>query len=145
MDAFISPNQSLHWPLSEVLLQSRLHLSQLGVVAWIGEENSRQFVPVLLKTDRSMKNASPNLLYLGITSSVPLDVLVWRWSARVQSKCQKYGSWEKIKYKGVIPPQKQISLELPNSVNAEICFEVQGQEHESDTWYPLSATIKIPK
>jgi hypothetical protein len=145
MDALILPNKPLRWPLSDVLLQSHLHLNQFGVVAWIGADDGRIFVPVALKTDQSIKSVSVDSLLVGITSSVPLDALVWRWAEKEESQCHKYSAWQKIQHKGAIPPQKQVAIELPHSISGEICFEVQGQEHESDTWYPLNATIKIPK
>jgi hypothetical protein len=145
MDAFIAPNGSLRWPLSDVLLPSHLHLSQFGVVAWLGNETNQTFVPVLLSDEHGSTSLITKPLNLGITSSLPLDRLVWRWADRVGSECRKYSSWQKVQSEPVIQPQKQIYIELQSSIKGDICFEAQGQEHESDTWYPLSAIIRIPK
>lgn len=122
-----------------------LHLSQLGVVAWRGTADDRVFVPVVFATSATVKDVSTKSLLLGITSSVPLDVLVWRLAPKKESRCEKYSSWQRVKHTGAILPHKQLLIELPHSLAGEVCLEAQGQEHESDTWYPISAVIDIPR
>lgn len=142
MDSILKEAGSLRWPLSEVVLPTHLNPSDLGIIGWISDAGEITYVPLKLNGGVSPGAPQSTVVHLILSSSVPLDRLLWRWSPK-HVRCGQFSGWLNAVSQS-LAPGKGIKVDLPSTAKGDICVEAQGQERGNAVWYPLTATLRIP-
>jgi len=142
MDAQLSPNTSLKWPVADVLYPKKLKDKKIGVFGWI--ENQREKVYVPLKVSSSMLRDDNNNrdIYVYLRASVNVMNVRWRIAdLSLDNFCSKAGKWIKSKKRKHDEGTKILCKIPADDVKGPICLTVRASL--IDRFEPLSCEAKI--
>jgi len=141
MDAEVSPNTSLKWPVGDVLYPQKLKDKKVGVFGWIRNQNDKILVPLKITSKMLPAYNKSQDIYVYLRASMDIMNVSWRISNLSSNNfCSSTGKWiksEKYKYyEGT-----RILCKIPADIIGPICIEVRAYPCDSDE--PLSCEAKI--
>jgi hypothetical protein len=146
MDGTVSPEQSMQWPIEDVVFPGKLTAQRLGVYGWVGSENDKTFVPLRVTQKEGSKSVpSQENTYLILRSSVDVDTVLWRYSTVQRNRCSKFGEWQE-QNAAPVNAGWPVTITLPKlSVKkGDLCLEIAAKEKDNDEWLKLRMRIWRP-
>jgi hypothetical protein len=146
MDGRVSPEESMRWPIGDVVIPGRLTAQRLGVFGWVGTESEKTFVPLRVTQKNSAKSApAKENTYLIVRSSVDVDTLVWRYSTAKGSRCSKFIEWQELS-DAPVNAGWPVTLTLPerSAQKGNLCLEIAAKEKDNEEWLSLSLRLWRP-
>ena len=141
MDALLPAGASMVWPVRDVLLQTNLTDSRIGIFAWKGPENAKTLVPVLVVTQgAAVKPAAPSLT---IEATFDAQQVKWRWAPAHDDGCQAFGPWQNA-IQHPVTASWPIAINLAQLPAGVHCLETAAQSGGSTTWETLKLRLEIP-
>lgn len=140
MDAQISPDGSLEWPVGDILYHQELRYKTIGVFGWLGSEREKTYVPV--KVASAMLSApEDNTIYVYLRASIDVMNVRWRFAdLSADGICAKAGGWTKPQKSKYYSGQR-IVCKVPANKDDSICITVRANAQEGDE--ALSCEAKI--
>lgn len=145
MDAVMSAQGPLMWPVNDVLGPAGLVPEQIGVFGWVGDEINKVFVPLrLLAADDLATTAaeqsdaqatSPELL---VRLANDAETVLWR-----HKEGQRTSEWTPAA-PGAVPAGRTVGLLLPPGPPAQLQIDVVAKRPDSDEWSTLRLEVVRP-
>lgn len=134
MDAQIEPEQTLTWPVAEVLYLEQLSYKKIGVFGWIEEETETIYIPLTI-TPTKIPGANDGNIRLYLRTSVNVKNVQWRAADATDGICPDLTQidWDKApqaKYQEGTP----IEITLPSSATGQLCVEVAARDQKTTKW-----------
>jgi len=143
MDGTVSPEESMRWPIVDVVFPGRLTAQRLGEFGWVGTVSDKTFVPLRV-TQKDIPKTAPakENTYLMVRSSVDVDAVLWRYSTAVGTRCSKFIEWQE-QTDAPVNAGWPVTITLPerSAQKGNLCLEIAAKERDNDEW--LSLLIRI--
>jgi hypothetical protein len=139
MDAELGPDQTLKWPVGDVILRKKLSDRDIGVFGWIKGDLETVYVPIAVSSKSSPAlNDGKKRIYL--RSSVELEAVKWRATInpgniacnRIPDNVWRAQEWRDLKQTNYFAG-RSIEIVLPPSKAEEICIQTAGRS-DSGQW-----------
>ncbi len=131
MDAKIDQEDSLIWPVGDVLYQENLGNESIGVFGWIGKEEDKIYVPVKV-TSEMRPSLEDSVTYIYLKASKDVKNVKWRFADLTEdSTCSASGPW----IKPVVSRYsygKKIIVNVPAQKKAPICITVTAEDQRTE-------------
>jgi hypothetical protein len=140
MDAVITPEKPLRWPLSEVVNASRsLKNADLGLYGWFGDPGRPIYVPVrAMVPGEPPASAGAQAVRLGVRANVRLAVLTYSFA---DESCRFRGTdWKRLSAN--VGSGAVRTLELPGD-RPELCVGFRATIADSDQPEPLTIRVRL--
>ena len=144
LDGTVSPQQSMRWPIGDVIFPGKLTAQRLGVFGWVGTENDKIFVPVRVIQEDSVQSPLPKEnTYLIVRSSVDVDTVLSRYSTAKGNRCSKFVEWRE-QNSAPVHAGWPVTITLPklSGEKGDLCLEIAAREKDNDEWLKLSIRIR---
>lgn len=140
MDAVLTPNSTLSWPVDDVLLPEGLAASRVGVFAWKGSGSNQVFVPVRAVAANSHPT-SLSLVLLTLRPSFDTQAVKWRWAGLSRDVCGQPGPWRDVAT-GQVEAGQSINISL-GQLAGLYCLDVAAQG--SSGWATQKLRVELPQ
>ena len=146
MDGTVAPQQSMQWPIKDIVFPGQLKAPRLGVYGWVGSENDKTFVPLrVTQKDSSKSSRSQAKTYLILRSSVDVDTVLSRYSTVKSNQCAKFAEWQE-QNSAPVNAGWPVTITLPefSGKKGDLCLEFAAKEKNNDEWLKLQIRIWRP-
>ena len=125
MDAEISPNGELEWPVGAVLYRQELTHKKIGVFGWTGSESEKTYVPLTVKSTL-LTTPEDSTVYVYLRASVNVMKVRWRFAdALASGNCGKAEKWEYSR-RNEYSSGDRIVIKVPVSYKEMVCIDVRA-------------------
>jgi hypothetical protein len=121
MDSTLQPNQTLDWPLKDVIFPRGLSYDHIGLFGFYIWESKILYVPLSAKAKG--KSSNDSLVRVIFRSSVDVNDPYY---ALISSDNMHARGWQLLK--GIYRAGNPIVVKIPNSVNGIIALKISAQE-----------------
>jgi hypothetical protein len=147
MDSTLDPNETLHWPVGDVINLKKLSDRDIGVFGWIEGKIETFYVPVVINSRLSpVKNDGKIRFYL--RASVKIEAVKWRVilnSGEVACNQISDNVWKKQQWcnmqKSSYQAGKLIEIVLPSNKTDQTCLQVAGRDKNGQWLFNWSRVI----
>jgi hypothetical protein len=146
MDGSVAPQQTMQWPIKDVIFPGQLKPPRLGVYGWVGSENDKTFVPLRVsQKDSSKASRSPAKTHITLRSSVDVDTVLARYSTVKGNQCSKFAEWQE-QNSAPLNAGWPVTITLPeySGKKGDLCLEIAAKEKNNDDWLKLQIRIWRP-
>jgi len=145
MDAEIAPEQSILWPLDDVIYPQQVAAEDIGILAWLIPEEpddvDRVYIPVLAASS-SEEQATEETIILSVRSAVDIEAVQWRLAERTEDACGAFGQWAHMDPSTCLAG-RAIRIDLPSIESRWMCVEVAARSQTTGDWLKLHVVILV--
>jgi len=138
MDAVIEPQQTLSWPLRDVVFPLKLLPSQIGVFGWL-RETEIIYIPVLALMLGELTPAELPV-QVSLRPSIDVEDLQWRYCEVKNGSRSDLTNWMSVDPSAYLA-WKPIRIVLPPSATGKLYVEVAARDQKTGRW--LKKTLRV--
>ncbi len=140
MDATLSGNDILRWPVGDVLLPAKLYSDRIGIYGWIDHEMERLLIPIRVsQTIDTIVQHIEDQFYLQIRYSGAIERMFWRFP---ESETE-LGSWQAVDRADLLSGYPA-TITMPEDPCGIITVEITAELSASDDWLQLEVKLLRP-
>ncbi|KPA12389.1 hypothetical protein MHK_007400 [Candidatus Magnetomorum sp. HK-1] len=136
MNADISHDKQLIWPLEDVIYKEKLNSDSIGIIGFIEQKNEDTpiYVPLQIKTKMKKQNSILKHHYkLIFRSSVTVENVCWKVSKMVNNRCNNPTNLIKHQTNS-FRAGESITIFLSGDTKGKVCLNVFAKEKNIDNW-----------